>query len=81
MRPVIYIVREKFIADQAQGYRAAIFGAFTSKKFALVLKKKILAEVPCIFSEVEIVGLQIGQRHQWGVAMNKALPSEGEEDA
>ncbi len=61
------MVREKFV--EGEKYRAALFGAFTSKKFALALKKKVLAEVPCIFTNVEIVGLNIGQRHEYGTAM------------
>lgn len=79
MRPVIWIVREGFTAGDS--YRAALFGAFTSRKFAIAMKKKILAEVPCLFLNVEVIGLQIGQRHHGGVAMLQAPEPEGEDNA
>ena len=69
MRPVIYLVRERLI--EGEPYRAALFGAFTSKKFALNLKKKILAEVPNIFHNVEIVAMNIGERREFGVHMTE----------
>lgn len=78
MRPTIYIVRERFI--EGEPYRAAIFGVFNSKKFAVALRKKILAEVPAIFHNVEIVSMNLGYRHEFGVHMTETKKEIHEND-
>ncbi len=76
MRPVIQIVREKFI--EGEPYKAALFGAFTSRKLAVALRKKIAAAVPVVFPNVEIVQLNLGHRHEDGLFMTE--PAKGETD-